>query len=72
MSLAIFVSETANVRSAAAEEAHPSFAACASKWLAASTNGSPVRRAISAMTAAANSGCELMPVPTAVPPSGSS
>ena len=32
----------------------------------------PVFCAISAMAFAANSGCELIPVPTAVPPSGSS
>ena len=50
----------------------PSRAPCASKWLRASVSGSPVTRASSAMTAAEKPGGVLIPVPTAVPPSGSS
>ncbi len=44
----------------------------ASKRLGAGTNGQPVRSASRAMTLGANSGGALRPVPTAVPPSGSS
>ena len=46
--------------------------ACASKWLRASDRGRPVVATSSAMTAAAKPGGVLIPVPTAVPPSGSS
>ena len=72
MSLQILVSETAMVRSCPDASTSPSRAPCASKWLRASVNGRPVAALSSSMTAAANPGGVLMPVPTAVPPSGSS
>lgn len=71
-SLAIFVRPTAMVRSCPLVSTTPSRAPCASKWLRASVSGRPVVRATSAMTAAENPGGVLIPVPTAVPPSGSS
>ena len=45
---------------------------CASKWSRASVSGSPVSSARTSITRAANPAGVLMPVPTAVPPSGSS
>jgi len=71
-SLAIFVRPTAIVRSCPLVSTTPSRAPCASKWSRASVRGSPVTRATSSMTAAENPGGVLMPVPTAVPPRGSS
>ena len=72
MSLAILVSATAQLRSAPLRKPTASRAACASKWLGASRNGRPVRAASSAITAAAKPAGAFSPVPTAVPPSGSS
>lgn len=71
-SLAILVSPTAMVLSCPLVSTIPSRAPCASKWSRASVSGSPVTRATSSMTAAENPGGVLMPVPTAVPPRGSS
>ena len=45
---------------------------CASKWLRASVNTCPVSTASASITAAAKPGGVLIPVPTAVPPRGSS
>ncbi len=44
----------------------------ASKWLRASVNGSPVDSDSASITCAGKPAGVLMPVPTAVPPSGSS
>ncbi len=71
-SLAILTSDTATVRSAPEVSTSESWAAWASKWLDASTSGMPVCSAISWITRAENPGGVLIPVPTAVPPSGSS
>ncbi|KIF05522.1 hypothetical protein PL81_12745 [Streptomyces sp. RSD-27] len=71
-SLQILVSETAIVRSIPEVSTSASRAPWASKWSRASVSGSPVARATSAITAAENPGGVLIPVPTAVPPSGSS
>ena len=49
-----------------------SCAASAANLLGADTNGRPVRSAITVAQRSANSGCVLMPVPTAVPPIASS
>ena len=46
-----------------------SWAPCTVNLFGAVTKGSPVSLAISAAAASANPGAELMPVPTAVPPS---
>ena len=71
-SLVILISPTAIVRSCPEVSTSASRAPCASKWLRASVSGSPVSAAISAITSAANPAGALIPVPTAVPPSGSS
>ncbi|CAM5388191.1 hypothetical protein SCALM49S_03767 [Streptomyces californicus] len=71
-SLQIFVSETAMALSWPDVSTSPSRAPCASKWSRASVSGSPVTSATRAITAAEKPGGVLMPVPTAVPPSGSS
>jgi hypothetical protein len=60
------------VRSAPLVSTRPSRAPWASKWLRASVSGSPVALATSPITRAANPLGVLMPVPTAVPPKGSS
>ena len=60
------------VRSAPDASTSPSRAPWASKWLRASVSGRPVCSAMVPITAAAKPGGVLMPVPTAVPPSGSS
>ena len=60
------------VRSAPDASTRPSRAPWASKWSRASVSGSPVSRTMIAITEAANPGGVLIPVPTAVPPSGSS
>src|SRR3954451_2985512 len=70
-SLQIFVRPTAIVLSCPDSSTRASRAPCASKWLAASVNGSPVAVASSAITFSANPAGVLIPVPTAVPPSGS-
>ena len=72
MSLAILLSETAMVLRAPEVSTAASLAAIASKRLAAGTKGKPVRSASRAITRGANSGGALRPVPTAVPPSGTS
>ena len=72
MSLAIFVSATATLRSPADASAS---APCPPWWIIGLTvgrSGSPVSSARAAITAGANPDGALMPVPTAVPPSGSS
>jgi len=71
-SLAIFVSETATVRSAPESSTAASRAAIASKRFGAPTNANPVRAASRAITFLAKSGGALSPVPTAVPPRASS
>ena len=71
-SLAILFRLTAMVRSAPEASTSPSRAPWASKWSRASVSGSPVSRTMIAITEAANPGGVLIPVPTAVPPSGSS
>ena len=70
-SLEHFVSPTANVRSwpdSSTSESRPPWAW---NWSDASVKGSPVISASSSITAAENPAGVLMPVPTAVPPSGS-
>ena len=69
-SFAIFVSETATVLSAPEASTRPSRAACASNGSAGAPIVRPVSAESRARTRAANSGCVLRPVPTAVPPSG--
>ena len=71
-SLAIFTSDTATVRSAPDSSTRESWAAWASKWLSASRRGRPVCSSMSSMTRGAKPSGVLMPVPTAVPPRGSS
>src|SRR3954452_16475250 len=71
-SLQIFVTLTAIVFSCPDSSTRPSRAPCASKWSSASLSSRPVRRLSSAITAAAKPGGVLIPVPTAVPPRGSS
>lgn len=71
-SLQIFVSETAMVRAAPDISTRPSRAPCASKWLRASVRGRPVCSPSSSMTRWGKPWGVLMPVPTAVPPSGTS
>ncbi len=71
-SFAILLMLTAIVRSTPDASTRPSRAPWASKWLRASVKGSRVSSASRSMTAAAKPGGVLMPVPTAVPPSGSS
>ena len=72
MSLQILVSDTAMTRSAPDASTSPSRAPWASKWSFASVTGSLVEDASSAMTAAENPAGVLIPVPTAVPPRGTS
>ena len=60
------------VRSAPDASTRPSRAPWASKWFRASVSGRPVCSAMIPITDAAKPGGVLMPVPTAVPPSGSS
>ena len=72
MSSAIFISETASVRSAPWVKTSASCAASAANLLGAVTNGSPVTSAIWRATRSPNSGCVFSPVPTAVPPAASS
>ncbi len=72
MSSAIFMSETARVRSAPWVKTSASCAANAANLLGAVTNGSPVASAMTAATRSPNSGWVFSPVPTAVPPAASS
>ena len=72
MLLATLNSVAAMVRNWPWHSTSPSRWALASKWSAASTKGMPVSRASSSHTRRPNSGWVLMPVPTAVPPMGSS
>ena len=71
MSLAIFVSATASMRSAACRPTSASWPAIAANRLSATTNGAPSRRASRAATRWPNSRCVFSPVPTAVPPMAS-
>ena len=70
MSDPIFHRLVAMVRSAPCAATSTSSVAWAWKWLTASLTGMRVSLARRAVTIRANCGCELMPVPTAVPPSG--
>jgi hypothetical protein len=73
MSLAILVKDTAIVRSAPDASTRPSRAACASKLFFAGVRAStPVALTSSATTFGPNPSGALSPVPTAVPPMGSS
>ncbi len=71
-SLQIFVRLTAIVRRAPDVSTSASRLACASKWLRASVMGSSVSWVSSSMTSWGKPIGVLMPVPTAVPPSGTS
>ena len=68
MSLAIFISEAASVFSAPLAKTISSCAESAANLLGCDLNGSPVSSAIFLAARSPNSGCELRPVPTAVPP----
>ena len=72
MSFAILMSETAITRHTPDASTSASRAPCASKWSCASVSGSCMSVGELAMTRRANLRGQLMPVPTAVPPSGSS
>ena len=71
-SWAIFIRDAATPFSAPLAATSGSCAPIASNRFSAGRNGIPVARAISAIVRAANSGWAFNPVPTAVPPSGSS
>src|ERR1035441_4872176 len=71
-SLQILYRLTAVTRKPPLASPSASRAPAASKWFRASVSGSPVSAASLAMTVAANPGGAFSPVPTAVPPSGSS
>ena len=71
-SLQIFVSPTAYVRRTPLSSTSASRPPWASKWSRASVNASPVPGRARAITCAGSPAGVLMPVPTAVPPSGSS
>ena len=71
-SLFIFVRLTASTRSAPEASTRPSLAPWASKWSRASVIGSLVCSARSLITAWGKPFGVLIPVPTAVPPSGTS
>ena len=72
MSLAALFNPTAMVRSTPLASTSASREPCASKWLRASVSGRSRSAASRAMTLPARPTGALMPVPTAVPPSGSS
>ena len=72
MSFEIFNSESAIVLSMPDNAACASCAARDSNLFGADTNGKPVRTDISCAMSSAYLGCELRPVPTAVPPMASS
>ena len=71
MSLAIFVSATARTRRSPDSPTSASRLPCAAKWSFASESGAFMSSASRLMTERANVFGALMPVPTAVPPSGS-
>ncbi len=71
-SLQILVRLTAMTRSAPEASTSPSRAPWASKWSRASVIGSWLELASSAMTFCEKPAGELMPVPVAVPPRGTS
>jgi hypothetical protein len=71
-SLAIFTSPTAIVFSWPEASTSESRELCASKWSRASDSGRSMSAASLSMIAAAKPGGVLIPVPTAVPPRGSS
>ena len=68
MSLAIFIKEQARVLSAELAAASSSCADRAANLLGCDLNGKEVLSAILAQIIAEKSGCEFIPVPTAVPP----
>ena len=70
MSEAIFHRPSAIVRRPPWAAITASSVAWAWKWLGASRTGSPVSSESRGHARAANSGCALIPVPTAVPPRG--
>jgi hypothetical protein len=70
MSDAIFQAESAAARIAPCAAMTVSSVAWAWKWLRVSRTSRPVSSERRAQARSANSGCALMPVPTAVPPSG--
>ena len=72
MSLQILVRLTAITRSWPEASTSASLEPCASKWLRASVNGRSSSCARCRITAAGKPGGVLIPVPTAVPPSGNS
>jgi hypothetical protein len=72
MSLATFIKETASVASVPDAWTIASLEASAANRFGAGTKGSPVSRAISTIEASPNPSGALSPVPTAVPPIGSS
>jgi hypothetical protein len=67
-SFAIFIKDAARVFSAPLAKTSSSCAESAANLFGCDLNGSPVSSAILAAAFPANSGCELSPVPTAVPP----
>src|SRR5215475_13372951 len=69
MSLAILYKDTAKVRSVPESWTSASWEPWTVNLLGAVTKGRPVSLAIWAAAASAKPGAELMPVPTAVPPS---
>ena len=71
-SLLIFMKEIAMLRSWLEASIRPSRLAWASKWSRASVSGRPVSAASSSITRSGKPAGVLMPVPTAVPPSGTS
>ena len=71
MSLPILYSVVASVRIAPEKCTRASWLPCTVNLLGAVTKGRLVSLAISAAEASAKPGAELMPVPTAVPPSAS-
>ncbi len=72
MSWEIFIREAATPLSAPLAATSGSCAPIASNRFSAGRKGIPVASAIAAVVLAPNSGCAFRPVPTAVPPRGSS
>ena len=72
MSLPILTSATASARRLPDSSTRASRAPCTAKWSPASASGSSRSRANWSITSVGEPGGQLMPVPTAVPPSGSS
>src|SRR5256885_886763 len=71
-SFAILIIDAATVRIAPLASTRASCDACASKWFSATRNFVFVAALIFSTTRPGNSGCALIPVPTAVPPIASS